>query len=303
MLVTDKGTLLVIGRKIIQSFVPTSAAAMILVKSLLAVIAMVVSFHCNSAYSGHITMVTGFSTTMKPEGLLLEVSAENRGDVPAHDVQFEITVDDKVYVSPQVKMLGVAQKTSVGYTLTDGFESPGRYPVVIRTYYKDANVYPFTAVTVGFYDYRSAVMPAVSIRSEATEMTVNGKGQVRFVLHNDGPGSKKIDLSLYIPNELSVSNDYADIEIGPQREATLVYNLENYSALANSSYQVSLVGQYQEAGSHFGFAGSTVVRIVGDVESAVRPFWIWVVLGGIIPGVLVWLRVHEHALYPGRSSK
>jgi hypothetical protein len=264
---------------------------------------MVVSFHCNNAYSDHITMVTGFSTTVKSGSPLLEVSAENRGDVPAHDVQFEITVNDKVYVSPQLHTLGVAQKTSVSYPLTDVFENPGRYPVVIRTYYKDANAYPFSAMTVGFYDYQSVIMPAVSIRGEATEMTVNGKGQMRFVLHNDGPTSKKIDLSLYIPNELSVSNDHSVIEIGPQQEATLAYDIENYSALANSSYQVSLVGQYQEAGSHFGITGSTVVRVVGDVESAVRPFWSWVVLGGIIPGVLVWLRVHRHAPAPGQLPK
>ncbi len=42
------------------------------------------------------------------------------------------------------------------YSLADVFESPGRYPIVIRTYYKDANAYPFTALTVGFYDYKSS---------------------------------------------------------------------------------------------------------------------------------------------------
>jgi hypothetical protein len=288
--------------KIIQPFACSTACGMVCLKSLLYLAAIVVLFHCTNVFGAYITMVTGFSVVVKPDSLLLEVSAENRGDVPAHEVQFEILVGDKLYVSPQVHTLGVAEKTSVGYSLADVFESPGRYPIVIRTYYKDANAYPFTALTVGFYDYQSAVMPAVSISGDATEMAVDGKGQLKFVLHNDGPMSQKIDLALFIPNELSVSDEHSVIEIGPQQETTLVYDIVNYSALANSRYQVSLVGQYQDAGSHFGVAGSTIVRIAGD-EAAVRPIWIWVVLGGLIPGVLVLLRVQKHRIGPGKPSK
>jgi len=264
---------------------------------------MAVLFISTPAFGAYITMATGFSVVEKPEGLTLEVTAENRGDVPAHDVQFEITVDDKVFISPLVKTLGVDEKTTVEYSLADAFGIPGRYPIVIRTYYKDENTYPFTALTVGFYDYKSGILPVVSISGKASEIAVDGKGQLIFVLHNDGSTVRNIDLALYIPDELSVSEEHSAIEIGPQQESTLVYDIGNYSALANSQYQVSLVGQYEDAGNRVAVTGSAVVRVVGDAGSAVRPIWIWVVMGGLIPGVLVLLRLQRHRAGSGKHSQ
>ncbi len=255
--------------------------------------AMVVSLNCTNAFCSYITMATDFSITVNSEGLAIVVMAENRGDVPAHDVQFEIIMDERVLAGPIVKLLEVDGKTSVEYSLADLFGLPGRYPVIIRTYYKDASGHRFTALTVGFYDYKSTNMPAVSISGHATKLPVNGKEQLKFVLRNDGLTGQKIDLALFLPNELSTSHERSTIEIDPQQEETLVYDVENYSALANSSYPVSLVGRYEDAGSRFGVAGSAVVQVVGEVKSAVRPIWIWVVLGGRMPGVIVFLRLQK----------
>ena len=93
-------------------------------------------------------------------------------------MQFEIILDDKVLVGPVVKKLEVDEKTSADFSLADVFGIPGRYPVVIRTNYKDANGYRFTALTVGFYDYQSTVMPAVSISGHAIKIPVDGKGRM-----------------------------------------------------------------------------------------------------------------------------
>jgi len=250
---------------------------------------MVVSLNGTNAFGAHITMATDFSVTVKPGQLVLVVTAENRGDVSAHEVQFEMIINDRVLVGPIVERLEQGKKTSAEFALTDQTGVPGRYPVVIKTYYKDEAGHRFTALTVGFYDYNSTIKPAVSISGKATRIPVDGKGQVMFVLRNDGQRKQKIDLDFFIPNELAASREHATIEIDPQQETTLAYDVENYSALANSSYPISLVGQYKDAGSHFGVAGSAVVRISGDVKSAIRPVWIWVLLGGLIPGVMVFI--------------
>jgi hypothetical protein len=255
--------------------------------------AMVVSLKCTSAFGSYITMVTDFSVAVKSEGLTLVVMAENRGDVPALDVQFEIIVDERVLAGPVERLLGVAGKTSAAFSMTDVFSPPGRYPIVIRTYYKDASGYPFTALTVGFYDYKSTGMPAVSISGHATKLSVDGKGQLKFLVRNDGLAGQKIDLTLFVPNELAASRERSAIEIGPQQEETLVYEVENYSALANSRYTILLVGWYEDAGNRFGVAGSAVVQVVGDVKSVVQPIWIWVVLGGVMPGVIIFLRLKK----------
>jgi hypothetical protein len=293
VLVTDLRTMLVNCRGTIQLFVFGRAGGIDWLKFPVYATAMIVSLNCTNAFGSYITMTTGFSVTEKSEGSALLVMAENRGDEPAYDVQFEIIVDDITLVGPRVKILEVNEKTSKEYMLADVFGSPGRYPIVIRTYYEDANGYRFTALTVGFYDYKSTVMPAVSIHGHSTEMPVDGKGQLKFVLRNDGLTGQKIDLALFLPNELSVPHEQSVIEIGPHQEKTVIYDVENYSALTNSSYQVSLVGRYDEAGSRLGVAGSAVVRIAENARLTDRPVWIWVVLGGLLPVVIVFLRLQK----------
>ncbi len=238
-------------------------------------------------------MATNFSVSMKPDGLKLSVMSENQGNVPAHDVRFEIIIDDTVSVSPVVKILGVHEKTAVETSLADVLEYPGRYPLIIRTYYKDASGHLFSALTAGYFDYKSTVEPAVFITGRATEIPVDGKGKLAFMLRNDEPGGQKVELELYIPNELSVSREYAAVELGPHQETTIVYDVENFSALANSSYQVALVGRYESSGIHLGAVGSAVVQIPADVESVDQPIWIWLVLGGVLPGIIIFLRLQK----------
>ena len=264
---------------------------------------MVVSLNCTNAFGTYITMATGYSVTEKAEGLVLVVTAENRGDEPAYALQSEIIMDDIARVSPLVQILQVNEKTSQEYSLADAFGTPGRYLVVIRTYYEDANGYRFTALTVGFYDYKSTVVPAISISGHATEIPVDGKGQLKFVLRNDGLTGQKIDLTLFLPNELSAPEEQSTIEIGPHQDETVIYDVENYSALANSNYPVSLVGRYEDAGNRLGVAGSAIVRIAGNDELAARPVWIWVVLGGLLPGIIVFLRLQSNRPSPRERWK
>jgi len=256
---------------------------------------MAASLCCTSAVASYITMVTNFSVTVKPEELTLVVTAENRGDVPARDVQFEIIINDRVVTGPVVEILEQDKKTSAEFTLTDKAGVPGRYPAVIKTYYKDASGHGFTALTVGFYDYHSIIKSTVSISGQATRLSMDGKGQVTFLLRNDGQTEQKVDLALFVPNELSVTHENRVIDVAPQQETTIVFDLENYSALANSSYPISLVGQYKDAGNHFSMAGSAVVRITNEVEPATRQVWIWLLLGGLIPGVIIFLRLQKAA--------
>ena len=280
-------------REMIPSFVFAGAGGIDWLKSLLYGIAIIISLNCTNTFGAYIALATEFSISVKPEGFTLVVAAENQGDVPAHDVQFDIIVGDNALLGPVVNKLKVDEKTSVEFSLADVFGIPGRYPVVIRTNYKDDNSYRFTALTIGFYDHQSTVMPAVSISGDAISMPVDGKGRMSFVLRNDGQTVQEIGLELFTPDELSVSGERSVINIGSQQEQTLEYDVENYSALANSRYQVSLLGRYEDNGKRVGVAGSAVVRVTDNVKAAAKPVWIWILLGGILPGVIVFLRLKK----------
>ncbi len=158
---------------------------------------IIISLNCTNTFGAYIALATEFSISVKPEGFKLVVAAENQGDVPAHDVQFDVIVDDKALVGPVVNILKkVDESTAAEFSLADVFRIPGRHPVVIRTVYKDENGYQFTALTVGFYDYPSIVMPAVSISGHALSIPVDGKGRLSFMLRNDGQSVQEIELEL-----------------------------------------------------------------------------------------------------------
>ncbi len=280
-------------RGIIQSCMFAGSDGAVWLKPLRYGMVLIIMLNCTQAFGANITLVTEFLVRMKPQGLALELMTGNRGDVPAHDVQFEVVAGDEVLVAPVVKKLGVDEQATVNLTLADVPGMPGRYPVVIRTNYRDANGYRFTALTVGFHDYQSSVTSAVSISSETVRIPVGGKGRLSFVLRNNGRTAQEIDLALYVPNELSVAHEPSVIVLGPQQVQTLEYEVGNYSALANSRYQIPLVGQYEQNGKHFSVAGSAVVLLVDDARPAIKPFWIWVLLGGLMPGIISFLRLKK----------
>ncbi len=253
------------------------------------VVFIVTSMMITSAFGASITMVTDFSVDMKSGKPVLKISTENRGNVPAQDVQFEIMIDDTVFSGPVAGTLDVGEKTSTEQSLADVLKVPGRYPVVIRTHYRDDSGYRFSALSAGYFDYRSAVIPGIFISGRPADMPIDGKTRLEFVLRNDSDTGQMIDLTLFIPNELSASHEHSSVELGPGQVMTVAYGLDNYSALANSSYQVVLVGRYDSAGSRLGVSGATVVRVMGGDSPEDRPVWVWIVLGCILPGILVFL--------------
>jgi hypothetical protein len=261
--------------------------------ALVCCLAMTLMLSCANVIGSYITMATSFSVTETSEGPMLEVMAENRGDVAAHDVRFEVVIADTTLVGPVAELLQESETTSAEFSMADVFGIQGRYPVVIKTNYKDKNGYRFTALSAGYYDYRIAVTPDVSITGNAIDIPVDGQGRLKFVIRNDGKTGQKLNLSLFLPNELSVAHEQASVHIEPRQEMTVQYDVWNFSALINSNYQIYLVGWYEDAGRRFGMNGSAVVRITGGGKSAEHPVWIWALMGGLLPGVIIFLRLRQ----------
>ena len=224
---------------------------------------------------------------------MLAVTVQNRGDVPAHSVQIEVSVEGSSLVGPVFDKLPVDQSTSVEFTLADHFQSPGRYPLVIRTFYKDSAGHRFTALIVGFYNHQTAVTPDVFIEGQATTIPVDGGGRVAFVLRNEGNTTRVLDLELLLPEELSTPRGRAVAEVAPHGESTVMFDLENYSALQNSRYPDTLVGRYTDGRQGIGVAGSATIRMGRGDPVKTKPTLIWFVLGGLLPLVIVFLRLYE----------
>ena len=243
---------------------------------------------CGWASASYITIATGFSVSETPDGLELVVSTRNQGDEPAYGVQFEVQAGDKQFTSSVVPLLNVSGQLVEEYPVEGAFGLPGHYPIIIKTHYKDANGYPFSALSVAFYDYQQPVVGEILIRAEDASIPSNGNGKVNFVIRNTDSVARDLDMVLHLPDELVVVSERQSLQIDPGSEEQLQFLVENFSALENSSYAIALVVQYEDDEHHYSSAGPAVVRITPS--SVGSGSWNWK-LGGSVSILLIVLLV------------
>ena len=239
--------------------------------------------------ASYITLVTSFSVAEGTEGLTLDITTRNQGDEPAYGVQFEVQIGKQTFTSAAVPAQGVNETISSNFPIHDVFHLPGHYPVLIKIHYKDANTYPFTSLAVGFLDFQQPVVSKVLIRGEETSIPSNGKGVVKYTVRNNDSVEHDLELTLHLPDELAALKDSDRLTIGPKQSKLLQFTLENFSALENSEYAISLVAEYDDGKSHYSTAGASIVRIAGP--ETVDEYVLWAVAAAIAVVVLVLLTI------------
>ncbi len=238
-----------------------------------------------NAQASYISMEPSFTVTDSEKGVFLKLRTQNKGDEPAYAVQFEAYVGKAKVTGQTVPRLNVNEETSSDFHITDAFTLPGHYPVIIRTHYQDANSYPFSSLTVGFYDYQSPAISDIFIKAEGTDIPGNSRRRLDFTLRNSGDTRQDLDLELNVPKELAVNDEAKKIDIGPKAEKTVTFTVENFSGLENSSYAVFLVAQYKDSEKHHSTAGSAIVRI-SPLSSGLSPS-LWLVITIITAVILI----------------
>ena len=256
-------------------------------KTITRLMALALLSACGTTLASYISMKTGFSIMATPTGPELVVVSENQGDEPSYGVQFEVQVGEKRFTSAEIPRLNVSEKISERFPVADAFGLPGHYPIVIKTHYRDANAYPFSALTVGFYDHQQPVVSKIQMRAQNADIPANGSGALSVVVRNGDSVPRDMDIVLHLPDELVTDAERQPLQLAPGSEETLQFVVENFSALENSSYSVAVIAQYEDEERHYSAAGSAVVQI--SAPSALASRWIWVfgAVGAIVLILLV----------------
>lgn len=244
--------------------------------------AALLSFVCAGASASYISMATDMSVAATPAGPELVVTSVNRGDEPAYGVQFEVIAGNEQFTSPIVARVAVGETITGRFPAGGAFDLPGHYPIVARTHYKDANAYPFSALTLGFYDHREPVVSGILVRADNATIPANGAGEVAFVLRNTDTVSRELEVALELPDELVAASSRQRLRLAPGGEKSAHFTVENFSALENSSYAIALVAQYEDGERHYSAAGPAIVRIGAPSAMAAGWFWVFAGAGAVI---------------------
>lgn len=213
------------------------------------------------AQASYITLDTTLTSKLVNDKLEILVKTINKGDEPAYNVQAELNVAGKRVLARQENELGVNGVYSARVKLPVNFDLPGSYPLILTMHYRDANQYPFSALSSQVIAYKEKALP-LSLFASLKSATFWQKGEVQLKVKNLASSAVKLKSSLVVPRELSVVTVPKIINLKDKSSQQVVFELENFSALDGSAYQVFAVLEYDQAGRHFTIIVPGTAKIV-----------------------------------------
>jgi hypothetical protein len=206
-------------------------------------------FTTSFASASYIQLRTTVTSRVENNTLNVSISAVNKGDESAYNVQAEVQAAGETILLTKAGEIKINESYKDGASRALDLKRPGEYPLIVILHYTDANQYPFSALTGQTFSYHSSKSPATLLGK------INGKsfwekGKLRLTLKNISDAEIKLSAYLVVPGELRVEDRGEEAKIPARGEQGVKFNIKNLSALSGSNYQVLAVAEYEEAGRH-----------------------------------------------------
>lgn len=237
-------------------------------------------FLTSAAFASYITLKTTVTAKVEGETLKVLVKIINQGDEPAYNVQAEIRAQGKKVLARKMPEVAINGKYEVYEEFKVDLSKPGEYPLVIVMHYADANQYPFSALTCQTFNYQTKSLPA-EIFGKMRSKKFWKKGKVSLTLKNLSEKSLALKTSLVGPRELNFPAA-KKVNISGKGTSKIDFELENFSALSGSTYQVFALSEYDNDGVHQTTITPGTVRIVQEKSFAGLKYSHLIILLGIM---------------------
>jgi len=210
------------------------------------------------------------ATTVTTESLVLSnetcvnIKLLNSGDEPAYDVQLSLLLP-KGFKSNSL----FPGRLDPGHTYTGNFSlaidssiTPGKYPVVILTEYKDANGYQFSSVSPSSLFIKRKTISRIS--GIISEVSLGNKEikKLTLRLRNLDDKEHKLRIKLFLPRELKIEPDKIEVLLTPNKEEKLEFDISSFGALIGSTYVVFASVEYEDSNLHYSSLLRGTVKIV-----------------------------------------
>ncbi len=233
--------------------------------------------------AGYITIETAVQTTLKEDALTVSVGLANNGDEPAHNVRISVETGGNSQAGDIRETLGVKERLKEEFHFMLTFQNPGKYPVIIRTDFADANQHPFSALSLKLINYRKTVSPRVFFhRPERLEIAK--KGELKLKLKSLDESERDVTVRLILPKELGASAPEKRVRIAPRKEKEISFVISNFSAFVGARQPVFALLEYDEGNIHCSVSTMNIIEII-EKEKLTRKMAITIL--GIPVGLLL----------------
>jgi len=202
-----------------------------------------------AGFASYISLQTTVKSRVEGNTLTVLISSVNKGDEPAHSVQAEVRLGKRTAMLSKVQELRVNGTYQARTTFPLAYKVPGEYPLVVVMHYADANLYPFSALNCQTFAFRSESRIS-DLFGKMGSATFWEKGRIRLSLKNMSGDAVQASTYLVVPREISVAQQRVDMLIPAHAGSRADFELENFSALNGSSYQVFAVTEHESGGIH-----------------------------------------------------
>lgn len=166
--------------------------------------------------------------------------------------------------------------------------APGVYPAALIVSYKDANSYPFSAISP--FKIISGSRTTSRVFGVFDEVTLTGDSAEKLTLSIKNPDDSghNLNVRLYLPIELNAEESEKELVIGPLSEGKVDFKVSSFSALPGSTYAVFASIAHKESKSAY----STIARGSIKIEEE-KPFLSNSVLGAALIVLLLIFLIYQ----------
>jgi len=229
-------------------------------------------------------IVSGSSTKVN-------VSLVNSGDEPAHDTQLSLILPDGFSTDSAyagVMYPNAPYENVFGVNISGGL-LPGRYPLVLKIHYSDANAYPFSVVSPSFIMYEQATPVMVRGSMPELQLGVSEEKQLKLSLSNMDSKPHNLKVRLITSDEIVSDPHEKEVQINANGQTDLMFNVKPFGALPDSTYVVFATIEYDDS-LHYSSIATGVVKVVRE-ESGLNLSWLPVAVLLILIGLFIYYQL------------
>lgn len=223
--------------------------------------------------------------------LKISISVSNIGDEAAYNLKIYVDNYGTTQSSPLKDRLDVQETYNADFNFNINPKTPGRYALLIRVDYADANQYPFSAVSYCYYHYKEDTI--YNIIGQINNIKLANKAKLALDLKNIDIKKKKCSIRLLLPKELSCKHPAKNVLLSPKGKKKINFNLTNFSALPGSNYQIYALIESLENNKYYSKAILGSIEIIKK-EKLIKSYrWVLMSITCLLIAILIFYNLKQ----------